>query len=70
MASIMIFGTLWGLALREWKGSGPRTMRLLAMSVAVLVASTLVVGYGNYIGASSPEQPRTVQASVKPHLAE
>jgi L-rhamnose-H+ transport protein len=70
MASIMIFGTLWGLALREWKGSGPRTMRLLAMSVAVLVASTLVVGYGNYLGASSPEQPRTVQASVKPHLAE
>ena len=50
MASIMIFGTLWGLALREWQGAGARTMRLVALSVAVLVASTLVVGYGNYLG--------------------
>jgi L-rhamnose-H+ transport protein len=49
MASIMIFGTLWGLALHEWRGAGTRTMRLLAMSVAVLVLSTLVVGYGNYL---------------------
>ncbi|MDQ2774414.1 MAG: L-rhamnose/proton symporter RhaT [Acidobacteriota bacterium] len=50
MASIMIFGTFWGLALKEWRGAGTRTMRLLALSVAVLVASTLVVGYGNYVG--------------------
>jgi L-rhamnose-H+ transport protein len=70
MASIMIFGTLWGLALREWKGSGPRTMRLLAMSVAVLVASTLVVGYGNYLGTGSAEQPQTAQAGAPYHSAE
>ena len=50
MASIMIFGTLWGLALREWRGAGARTMRLVALSLAVLVTSTLVVGYGNYLG--------------------
>ena len=56
MASIMIFGTLWGLALKEWRGSGTRTMRLLALSVAVLVASTLVVGYGNYLSARAPAQ--------------
>jgi L-rhamnose-H+ transport protein len=59
MASIMIFGTLWGLALKEWKGAGRRTMRLLALSVAVLVASTLVVGYGNYLSVGSPERPQT-----------
>ncbi len=59
MASIMIFGTLWGLALKEWKGAGRRTMRLLALSVAVLVASTLVVGYGNYLSVDSPERPQT-----------
>ena len=58
MASIMIFGTLWGLALREWKGAGRRTMRLLATSVAVLVASTLVVGYGNYLGSGAAPQVR------------
>jgi L-rhamnose-H+ transport protein len=65
MASIMIFGTLWGLALREWKGSGPRTMWLLAMSVAVLVASTLVVGYGNYLSAGSAEQIRTAHVKIE-----
>lgn len=63
MASIMIFGTLWGLALREWKGAGPRTMRLLAMSVAVLVASTLVVGYGNYLSTPPLQAARSYTAS-------
>lgn len=66
MASIMIFGTLWGLALREWKGSGPRTMRLLAASVAVLVASTLVVGYGNYLSSGNAESLRTAQVKERP----
>jgi L-rhamnose-H+ transport protein len=51
MASIMIFGTIWGLALKEWKGASRKTMGLLAASVAVLVVSTLVVGYGNYLGS-------------------
>lgn len=64
MATIMIFGTLWGLALREWRGSGPRTMLLLAMSVAMLVASTIVVGYGNYLSTGSAEQTRSACPSV------
>jgi L-rhamnose-H+ transport protein len=49
MASIIIFGTLWGLALREWKGTGVRTRALLAASIFTLIASTIVVGYGNYL---------------------
>jgi L-rhamnose-H+ transport protein len=52
MASIMIFSTLWGIALKEWKGAGTRTKLLVAMSLFVLIASTVVVGYGNYLGAS------------------
>ncbi|MES2922771.1 MAG: L-rhamnose/proton symporter RhaT [Verrucomicrobiota bacterium] len=52
MASIIIFSTLWGIALHEWKGTGPRTRRLVAIGLAVLVASTVIVGYGNYLGAS------------------
>jgi L-rhamnose-H+ transport protein len=54
MASIMIFSTLWGIALHEWKGAGTRTKLLVALSLAVLVTSTIVVGYGNYLGAASP----------------
>jgi L-rhamnose-H+ transport protein len=51
MASIIIFSTLWGIALREWKGTSRRTHALIALGLAVLVFSTMVVGYGNYLGA-------------------
>ncbi|HXN52517.1 MAG TPA: L-rhamnose/proton symporter RhaT [Candidatus Acidoferrum sp.] len=54
MASIIIFSTLWGIALKEWKGAGLRTKWLVAFSLVVLVGSTVVVGYGNYLGATPP----------------
>jgi L-rhamnose-H+ transport protein len=50
MASIMIFSTLWGIALHEWRGAGTRTKVLVALSLFVLVLSTVIVGYGNYLG--------------------
>jgi L-rhamnose-H+ transport protein len=50
MASIIIFSTLWGIALREWKGSSRRTILLVTIGLAVLVCSTIIVGYGNYLG--------------------
>ena len=50
MASIMIFGTLWGIALKEWKGSSKPTHALIAIGLVVLVGSTVMVGYGNYLG--------------------
>jgi L-rhamnose-H+ transport protein len=53
MASIIIFSTLWGIALKEWKGTGLRTKSLVALSLLVLVTSTIVVGYGNYLGSRS-----------------
>jgi L-rhamnose-H+ transport protein len=53
MASIIIFSTLWGLFLHEWRGSGRRTMRLVWLGLLVLVASTIIVGYGNFLGSSS-----------------
>jgi len=49
MASIIIFSTLWGIALKEWKGTGTRTKMLVFLSLAVLVGSTVIVGYGNYL---------------------
>jgi L-rhamnose-H+ transport protein len=53
MASIIIFSTLWGIALKEWKGAGVRTRLLVGLTLLVLVTSTVIVGYGNYIGRSS-----------------
>jgi len=49
MASIIIFATLWGLALHEWKGTSRRTRALVALGLFLLVGSTVVVGYGNYL---------------------
>jgi len=51
MASIIIFSTLWGIALKEWKGAGAVTKLLVLLSLLVLVSSTVVVGYGNYVGS-------------------
>lgn len=49
MASIIIFSTLWGLGLKEWKGAGKRPLLLLALGLAVLMGSTIIIGYGNYL---------------------
>jgi len=51
MASIIIFSTLWGIALNEWKGAGGRAMVWLVLSLAVLIGSTVIIGYGNYLGS-------------------
>jgi hypothetical protein len=51
MASIIIFSSIWGLALHEWKGASSKAKGLLLLGLAVLVTSTLVVGYGNYLGS-------------------
>jgi len=50
MASIIIFSTLWGIGLKEWNGSGSAAKRLLTLALLLLVGSTVIVGYGNYLG--------------------
>jgi L-rhamnose-H+ transport protein len=51
MASIILFSTLWGFALREWAGAGRRTRLLIWSGVAALVGSTVIIGIGNYVNA-------------------
>ncbi len=50
MASIIIFSTLWGIALKEWRGVSRRTKVLVFLTLLTLIGSTMVVGYGNYLG--------------------
>jgi L-rhamnose-H+ transport protein len=50
MASIIIFSSLWGIGLKEWKGAGLKAGRMLALALVLLVGSTMIVGYGNYVG--------------------
>jgi L-rhamnose-H+ transport protein len=56
MASIIIFSSLWGIGFKEWKGAGTRAGLLLALSLFLLVASTVIVGYGNYRGLGNAGQ--------------
>ena len=51
MAFIIVFSNMWGLILHEWRGTSRRTKKLVCAGLSVLVASTLVVGYGNYLNA-------------------
>jgi len=48
MASIIIFATLWGLILKEWRGTSMRTKLLVTAGLMLLIGSTIIVGYGNY----------------------
>jgi L-rhamnose-H+ transport protein len=52
MASIIIFATLWGLFLKEWRGTSHRTKLLVTAGLILLVSSTVIVGYGNYLKAA------------------
>ena len=49
MALIIVFSNIWGLIFREWKGTSRRTHRIILAGILVLIASTLVVGLGNYL---------------------
>jgi L-rhamnose-H+ transport protein len=51
MASIILFSSLWGIVLKEWKGASGLTKTLLAIGLGTLVYSTIIIGYGNYLAA-------------------
>ncbi|MHC4720557.1 MAG: L-rhamnose/proton symporter RhaT [Planctomycetota bacterium] len=51
MAFIIVFSNMWGLLFREWKGSGRRTYSLIFFGLFVLSASTIIIGYGNYLAS-------------------
>ncbi|MEV5022307.1 L-rhamnose/proton symporter RhaT [Sphingobium sp. LMA1-1-1.1] len=51
MASIIIFGTLWGFAFREWKDAAPRVRAMVWSGVGLLVIATIIIGYGNMLAA-------------------
>ncbi len=53
MASIIIFSSMWGLALREWKGASAKARGFLFLGLAMLILSTIIVGFGNYVGAKA-----------------
>lgn len=51
MASIILFSTLWGFALREWATASAATRNLVRIGIAILIASTVIIGVGNALAA-------------------
>ena len=49
MASIIIFGTIWGFAVREWRGAPARLQAAVWAGVGLLVIATILIGYGNML---------------------
>lgn len=51
MAFIVIFSTLWSLMLKEWNGVSAKPKRYVLAGVGVLILSTIIIGYGNYLAS-------------------
>ena len=49
MSSAILFSSLLGVVLGEWRGVSKRTQKLLAAGLATLVVSLVIIGYGNYL---------------------
>jgi L-rhamnose-H+ transport protein len=47
MAFIILTANMWGVVLREWKGTGKKTIQTIALGIITIIASVLLVGYGN-----------------------
>jgi len=50
MAFIIVFSNLWGIYFREWKGTTQVTKLMVWCGIGILLASTVVIGLGNYLG--------------------
>ena len=61
-AFLITCSTLWGLALKEWKGVSRRTLSLLWSGMLVLIFSAIVTGAGGYLAKT--ESPEQFQASA------
>ena len=53
MAFIIVFSTLWGLVLREWKGASRVTHSWNAAGLTVLILSIVIIGWGNNLAGGS-----------------
>jgi L-rhamnose-H+ transport protein len=47
MSFIILTANAWGLFTGEWKGVSKKTKQLIAMGIATIILSIIVVGYGN-----------------------
>ena len=49
MAFIILVANIWGIVLKEWKGVSKKTFYTVISGIFIIIASVLIVGYGNSI---------------------
>jgi L-rhamnose-H+ transport protein len=47
MAFIILVANVWGIALKEWNGVSKRTKTTIGIGIITILASVILVGYGN-----------------------
>lgn len=47
MSFIILVANMWGIALKEWKGVSRKTKTTIIAGILTIIASVLIVGYGN-----------------------
>jgi len=57
MASAILFSTLLGIFLGEWKGTSSRTRGLLALGLVLLLSSTVLAAYSGKLSQEKPAVP-------------
>ncbi len=50
MSLLIVFSNVYGWLFREWVGADSRPRLVLNIGMAVIVVSTLIIAYGNYLG--------------------
>ncbi|MDI9400371.1 MAG: L-rhamnose/proton symporter RhaT [Limisphaerales bacterium] len=56
MASTILFSTILGILLGEWKGTGNRTKALLGIGITVLLGSSVITGWSGYLGLEKEKE--------------
>lgn len=49
MSFIIVVSNLWGLFFKEWRGTSAANRGVLAAGIVVILASIVMVGWGNYL---------------------
>lgn len=49
MSFIILVSNMWGILLKEWKGTGRKTKMFFALGILLILVSVLLVAYGNAI---------------------
>jgi len=57
MILLILWSSLTGLAMREWKGCRRKTVVGLLVAIFVLVAAVLSITYGNYLAPKPAKGP-------------